>query len=89
MRPPEPTRSHAPAIYQAIILEHDGSAERLGGRLQQLGWSLVDAAWAVAQWPLASLAAAIVHECEARGLSPTVLPFVPKMKPRSTDSEES
>ncbi len=68
MRPPAPELRHSQEIYQAIIVEHAGQAERMGERLQQFGWSLADAAWVIVHWPFLWLAAAIAHERETRNL---------------------
>ncbi len=82
MRLPTPELRHPPEVYQAIIAEHEGSAERLGARLEQLGWSMAEAAWAAVNWSFTWLAAAIASERERRGMIPTALPPNGPHRPR-------
>jgi hypothetical protein len=46
---------------------------RLAHCLQQLGWSLADAAWAAVNWPLTWMAAAIANERDVRSTAASLL----------------
>lgn len=73
MRLVKPKLNHPAEIYLAILRQNGSDAVRLAQRLQQLGWTLADAAWAAVNWDTTSLAAAIATEREARGLKPSSL----------------
>ena len=82
MRLPKPKMLHPPEVYAAVVAEHRGDPMMMAQRLEQLGWSPADAAWAAMNWDVALLAAAIVHEREKREQPPTD-PIPPK--PRRTN----
>ena len=73
MRLSEPEFAHPPEVYQAIIQEHRSSGLRMGEFLMACGWSIGDAAWAVVNWNLRTLAAAIANERTRRGVGATML----------------
>ena len=66
MRLPKPKMPGPPEVYAAVVAEHRSDPMMMGQRLEQLGWSLADAAWAATNWDASLLAAAIVHEREKR-----------------------
>lgn len=62
VRIPKPKIDHPPEVYEAIIRECGRKPLRIGELLQACGWSLADAAWAVVNWDLPTLAAALANE---------------------------
>ena len=73
MRPDKPDHKHPPEVHAAIAKEHGYDPVRMAQLLQQLGWTLADAAWAAVNWETSWLAAAIANEKVARGMKPTSL----------------
>ena len=73
MRLAKPKLNHPAEIYIAILRENESDPMRLAQRLQQLGWTLADAAWAAVNWDATLLAAAVADQRQARGLKPTSL----------------
>jgi predicted alpha/beta-hydrolase family hydrolase len=66
MRIPKPKFKHSPQVHADIIKANGSDAVRLAHCLQQLGWTLADAAWAAVNWPLIWMAAAIANERDVR-----------------------
>ena len=66
MRLPKPKSKHSSEVLAEIIKANGSDPVRLAHCLQQLGWSLADAAWAAVNWPLAWLAVAIANERDVR-----------------------
>jgi hypothetical protein len=67
VRLPKPKFKHSPEVHADIIQANGSDAVRLAHCLQQLGWTLADAAWAAVNWPLTWMAAAIANERDVRG----------------------
>ena len=59
---PLPKFQEPPEIYEAIIQEHRSNGMRMGEVLMACGWTIGDAAKAVVNWDLRTLAAAIANE---------------------------
>ena len=73
MHLPTPKFEHPEEIYQAIIREHRENSIRMGEVLMARGWTMVDAAKAIVQWDLRTLAAAIANERAKRKVRLTSL----------------
>ena len=73
MHLPTPKFEHPEEIYQAIIREHRENSTRMGEVLMACGWTMVDAARAIVQWDLRTLAAAIANERAKRRVRLTSL----------------
>ena len=73
MRIPKPENNHSPEIYEAIIRECGRRPTRLGEHLQACGWTMAAAAWAIVNWDLPTLAAALANERAKRDKKPTTL----------------
>jgi hypothetical protein len=73
MRIPKPKFKHPAEVHAEIIKANGNDAVRLAHRLQQLGWTLADAAWAAVNWPLTWLAAAIANERDVRSIEAALL----------------
>ena len=74
MRLPQPRFEYPPEVYLAIIREHQDNPHQMGEFLMACGWSIGDAAWAILNWDLRTLAAAIACERAKRKVRLTVLP---------------
>jgi hypothetical protein len=66
MRIPKPKFKHSPEVLGDIIKANGSDPVRLAHCLQQLGWSLGDAAWAAVNWPLTWMACG---HCQREGCS--------------------
>lgn len=73
MHLPKPKFEHPEEIYKAIIREHRENATRMTEVLMACGWTMVDAARAIVQWDLRTLAAAIANERAKRKVRLTSL----------------
>lgn len=62
MSRPLPKFTRPPAAYEAIVREHQGNTLRMGEFLLACGWTIQEAARAVVEWDLYTLAAAIANE---------------------------
>ncbi len=70
---PLPEFSHPPELYEAIVREHRSNGLRMGEVLMACGWTIGDAAKAVVNWDLHTLAAAIANERAKRNVRLTTL----------------
>ena len=70
---PLPKFQHSPEIYEAIIQEHRSNGLRMGEVLMACGWTIGDAAKAVVNWDLQTLAAAVANERVKRNVRLTSL----------------
>ena len=70
---PLPKFHHPPEIYEAIIQEHRSNGLRMGEVLMACGWTIGDAAKAVVNWDLRTLAAAVANERTKRSARLTSL----------------
>ena len=68
-----PKFQHPPEIYAAIIQEHRSNGLRMGEVLMACGWRIGDAAKAVVNWDLRTVAAAIANERSKRNVRLTML----------------